>query len=123
MPTIIDVSQVVDQARRLAASATEVTTAVRPVISRAGMNMKRQGAAEAQGVQGGRISAAWGYDVKDGGLAVEAGPAEGGAGSLAFFYFGNSKIGPRLPDPVGLLNQEAARTVPFLVEAAVRAMR
>ena len=34
------------------------------------------------------------------GLSATVGPLRGHAGSLALLYFGNSKTGPRLPDPM-----------------------
>lgn len=122
---VIDVSEIARLATNLTQAGPRTVAAVQPVMARAGMNMKRQGQAEARGIQDGRVAAAWSYDTTTtvAGVRVEAGPRTGGAGSLAFFYFGNSKIGPRLPDPIGLLNAEAGRTAQFLgaaVEATFR---
>lgn len=121
----IDVSEVVRLATDLAAGSERLPAEVKPVMARAGFNMKAQGRREAAGIQGGRIAAAWSYETRSAAtsISVLAGPREGGAGSLAFFYYGNSKIGPRLPDPVGLLESEAERTVEQLGLAAQRAFR
>lgn len=120
-----EASQLVTLGRDLTAAGPAIRTAIRPVMSKAGLEMKRKGQAEAAGVQRGRISATWSYDVKSSadGAAVEVGPREGGAGSLAFFYFGNSKIGPRLPDPVHLAEEEATVTAEFLLAAVARVLQ
>ena len=121
---ILDVSQVTLLAGRLARSEVAVAAAIAPVMTRAGVNIKRAGQADARGVQNGRISAAWSFDVKPSrrGVEIEAGPVEGGAGSLAFFYYGNSKIGPRISDPVHILDSEADATARFLGAAIRRAL-
>lgn len=122
---VIDLSQVARLASNLSAAGPAVTAAVRPVMSKAGLEMKRKGKAEASAIQGGRVAAAWSYETKGGvsEITVEVGPREGGAGSLAFFYFGNSKIGPRLPDPVHLVEEEATVAARFIQTAASRAIR
>lgn len=124
-PVIIDVSQVSRLASNLSAAGPAIGAAVRPVMSKAGLEMKRKGKAEASRIQGGRVAAAWSYDTKGGAnqITVEAGPREGGAGSLAFFYYGNSKISPRLPDPVHIVEEEATVAARYLETAASRAIR
>jgi len=124
-PIVIDVSQVAALARNLTAAGPAIHAAVAPVMAKAGLEMKRKGKAEASAIQGGRVAAAWSYDTTNhaGDITVEAGPREGGAGSLAFFYYGNSKIGPRLPDPVHIVEEEATVTARFLETAATRAIR
>lgn len=121
----IDVSQVIALSRNMSAAGPAIGAAVRPVMSKAGLEMKRKGKAEASSIQGGRIAAAWSYETKGGAneITVEAGPREGGAGSLAFFYYGNSKIGPRLPDPVHIVEEEAEVTARYLSTAAANAIR
>lgn len=122
---VIDLSQVARLASNLSAAGPAIGSAVSPVMAKAGLEMKRKGKAEASAIQGGRVAAAWSYETKGGAnqITVEAGPREGGAGSLAFFYFGNSKIGPRLPDPVHIVEEESEVTARYLEIAASRAIR
>lgn len=124
-PIVVDLSQVVRLASNLSAAGPEIAAAIRPVMAKAGVQMKAKGKAEASSIQGGRVAAAWSYETKGGAhdITVEAGPREGGAGSLAFFYYGNSKIGPRLPDPVHIVEEEATVAAQFLESAASRAIR
>lgn len=48
-------------------------------------------------------------------LFYEAGPVEGGVGSLAFLYFGNSKTGAVLKDPRFALERQAEETTKKLM--------
>lgn len=80
------------------------------VMKKAAVNIKKQMQAEASaaGPSGARLSRTINFDVKSegGGITAEIGPRRGHAGSLALLYFGNSKTGPQIPDPMGALDAE-----------------
>lgn len=107
-----DMSEARDFAARLARQAGVTRTVARSVANTAGMKIGRQMQTEARPIQAGRISSTITYDVETGpnSVTVEVGPARHTAGGLAFFYYGNSKIGPRIPDPIGALRTEAEST-------------
>lgn len=95
----------------------------RAVMVRGLLNIKKQMQAEARGVQRGRVSRAISYEVKGGiggSIVGEVGPEEGGAGSLAFFYYGNSHIGPRIAEPMGAAEAEVPAIISNLVRIASR---
>lgn len=126
LPIGIDVTQLDRLAADIATSGKTVPTVIRPVMSKAGLQMKTKGAAEARGHKHApRLPGAWSYDLKDTPMqsVVEVGPREGGQGSLAMYYFGNSKVGPSLPDPVHILDEEADVTAEVLVTIASKALR
>lgn len=96
------------QRRLTLAGGRASKTRAKAIVSKAALEIKNQMKDEARHVQGGRVASAIDYDVNTdaGGITAEIGPEKGGPGSLAFFYYGNSKIGPRIPDPMGALDQE-----------------
>lgn len=74
---------------------------------------------EAEGVKHApRFPRAISYDVSLTGLAAEIGPEEGGAGSLALLYLGNSRTGPRLKDPIFAMKRNAELAEPHFAKAA-----
>lgn len=90
---------------------------VRGVIQKGALNLKKKLQREASGVaHAPGLPRAINYDTKfsNDGVEAEIGPVKGGAGSLAFLYFGNSKTGPRLPDPQIALASEALATEEWL---------
>lgn len=117
--TTLDVTDVVKVARDLTVGAAKLTPSLVPVLRKAGQNIKDGAARDAAGhpyFKG--MGAAWSYDLTVGsGVGIEVGPEKGGAGSLALAYFGNSKTGPVLPDPVHLLEEEAPRLEEFAAAA------
>lgn len=119
-----DFSQVDSLARSIAVAATRAQPEIRKVLGKSGQNIKSQLQREAAGggASARRLSATIGYDML-GPMSVEVGPARGGAGSVALLYFGNSKTGPVLPDPVEALNKEATAAERFLAEALAKAFR
>jgi len=127
LPGGIDMAQLDALARDLATASQTVPVTIRPVMSKAGLKMKQKGAAEARGHKHApRLPAAWSYDIKQSDWrqsVVEVGPREGGQGSLAFYYFGNSKIGPSIPDPVHIVEEEAEVTAEVLATVATKALR
>ncbi len=76
-----------------------------------------QSEASAGGPTAARLSSAITYDVTGNGLGGEVGPVEGGAGSLAFLYYGNSKTGPVLKDPMFAMERNAAKAAPYFLKA------
>lgn len=92
--------------------------AVRPVMAKAGVQMKARMQAEAAGHRHApALPAAISYSPILGGLGVEVGPRKGAAGSLGFYYFGNSKVNASIPDPVIGLRAEAETTRQFIANA------
>lgn len=105
--------------RDLARSAQQVNVAIRPVISRAGLNIKNRMRAEAAGHRHApRLPSTINYTLVQSGTGVEVGPRLGGPGSLAFYYFGNSKVNASIPDPVIALHAEANRVMALMAAAA-----
>lgn len=103
-------------------AGVEVRAAARPVVTKAAVNVKNRMRQEASGHKHApNLPSAISYDLTDGGLGFECGPERGKAGSLAFYYFGNSKIGASIPDPVIALRDEAENTCGYL-SAAVSAV-
>lgn len=80
------------------------------VVKKAAVNIKNQMQDEARGAgyAGARLARTINFDVKSdgGGITAEIGPRKGHAGSLALLYYGNSKTGPQIPDPMGALDHE-----------------
>lgn len=104
-------------AHDLANAGEDVQDKVRPIIQRGALNIKRDLQAEAAGRKHAPgLAAAITYDTDEtaSGVEAEIGPREGGAGSLAFYYFGNSKVGPQLPDPKGALDRESVNVEKYL---------
>lgn len=113
MRVSIDTSEVERLAVDLGRTSVTTGAMMRKLARGAGSAMKKQMVAEASGVAGDRVAAAISYDVKMNatGFEVEVGPVEGGAGSLAFFYYGNSKLtSPMIADPIHTLRDEAQKT-------------
>jgi hypothetical protein len=116
-----DASELEALAADLNKSAAAVATELRAVMSKAGVNIKKQMREEMRGSEhfkgaAHRIS----YDITTPAadtLLLEVGPTHGAGdpGSLAnIAYFGTSRGGGTVPDPMGALEAEAARTVAWL---------
>ena len=90
---------------------------VRAVIQKGALNIKNKLRTEASGVaHAPGLPSTITFETKfsNAGIEAEIGPVKGGPGSLALLYFGNSKTGPRLPDPVIALGYEALATEEWL---------
>jgi hypothetical protein len=117
MAVTVDTSELDRLVAELGAAPARVMPGIVAVTSKAALNIKRDLQQEASGVaHAPALPASISYDmhVRADSLEAQIGPREGGAGSLALLYFGNSKTGPRLPDPVGALEREAQHYVDFL---------
>jgi len=97
---------------RLRAAAVLLPAEVRAVMAADGAALKKQLQSEAQGVaHAPNLPSAI---TSTSGLRpdpfYEVGPIEGGAGSLALLYYGNSKTGAVLKDPRFALIRQAEET-------------
>ena len=113
----IDTRELTVLANDLVDAGDEVVGEARKVIQRGALNIKNQLRDEASGhVHAPRLPYAITYDtqITRDGIEAEIGPLEGGAGSLAFYYYGNAKTGPILPDPKGALDAEAGNVEKYL---------
>lgn len=107
-----DASELIDLEAALSSAASRVIGKIEQVTSKGALNVKQQLQREAQGIRHApRLPATIDYELRSGSDFAEAeiGPREGGAGSLAFFYYGNSKVGPQLPDPMVALEAEGEK--------------
>lgn len=120
-----DLSELVTLEGDLSSAASRVVPEIKAVTSKGALNVKNQLQREAQGVaHAPAFPAAINYDTRSGSGWTEAqiGPREGGAGSLALLYFGNSKTGPRLPDPMIALEAEGEPYAEHIAKAVTDGM-
>ena len=115
---MVDISFDTSELRSFAADLEKApTTAIvklKPVIKKAGMNIKKQMRAEmASSGSFGALARSINFDVVDGGLGVEVGPSKksGGSRGLGFganiAYFGGANGGGgSVADPKGALDAE-----------------
>lgn len=117
----LDFSDVEAFARDLSDLGARVVLAQRQVVQKGALNVKKRLQAEAQGVShapGFPRSITFDVELKGDEIAAEIGPEKGGAGSLALLYLGNSKTGPRLPDPMLAADAEAEVMAEWLGKVA-----
>lgn len=116
MSAEFDVQGLQQVSRSLTIAGAKSKTQAAAIVKKAAVNIKNQMQDEARHIEAGRISSQINFEIKTdgGGVTAEIGPREGGAGSLAFFYYGNSKIGPRIPDPMGALDAEIPNLKSYL---------
>jgi hypothetical protein len=123
--SIVDVSELERLEADLSSAFTRAARKVEAVTSKGALNIKQQLQREAQGIaHAPRLPSSIDYEVRTGSDFTEAeiGPREGGAGSLAFFYYGNSKIGPQLPDPMIALEAEGEKFAEHIARVIVDGM-
>ena len=116
-----DFSEVENLAESLKAAPRKAVVDARAVIQKGALNIKQQLQREASGVaHAPDLPRAITYDTREtaAGIVAEIGPLEGGAGSLALLYFGNSRSGPRLPDPKIAVEAEAPTIADYLGKIA-----
>lgn len=105
----------------LARAAT--VASVRPIMARAGAALEARMEREAAGRESAPgLPSAITRSVTHGGFGVEVGPRRGGAGSLAFKYYGNSKVNAVIPDPIIALHDEADKAVALIAASALDAL-
>lgn len=116
-----DFSEVEQLADSLKAAPRKAVVEARAVMQKGLLNVKQQLQREASGVKHAPgFSRTITYDTHETATAIvgEVGPVKGGAGSLALLYFGNSRSGPRLPDPKIAVEAEAPTIAEFLAKVA-----
>ncbi len=117
----VDFGDVEAFAKALDDQGAEVVLAQRQVVKRGALNVKKRLQAEAQGVaHAPGFPRAITFDVELTGdeIVADIGPEKGGAGSLALLYLGNSKTGPRLPEPMLAADAEAEVMLDYLGKVA-----
>lgn len=96
----------------------------RQVLSKAGVNIKRQLVAEMSSSRSfGQVASAISYEIHDraGSIELVAGPTKGSPGSLAnIAYWGGSRGGGTVPDPRGALDAEAPVAAEYLLDLLAR---
>lgn len=108
-------------AKELGDLGAKVVVAQRQVVKKGALNVKTRLQAEAQGVaHAPGFPRAITFDVELDGdeIVADIGPEKGGAGSLALLYLGNSKTGPRLPEPMLAADTEAEVMAEWLGKVA-----
>jgi hypothetical protein len=123
--SLFDISELVALEGDLSSAASRIVPGVKAVTSKGALNVKEQLQREAQGVgHAPAFPAAINYDMHAGldSFEAEIGPVKGAAGSLALLYFGNSKTGPRLPDPMIALEAEGEKFAEHIAKAIVDGM-
>ncbi len=117
----VDFGDVEAFAKALDDQGAKVILAQRQVVKRGALNVKKRLQAEAQGVaHAPGFPRAITFDVELTGdeIVADIGPEKGGAGSLALLYLGNSKTGPRLPEPMLAADAEAEVMADYLGKVA-----
>ena len=108
-------------AKELGDLGAKVVVAQRQVVKKGALNGKTRLQAEAQGVAhapGFPRAITFDVELKGDEITAEIGPEKGGAGSLALLYLGNSKTGPRLPEPMLAADAEAEVMAEWLGKVA-----
>ena len=117
----LDFGDLEDFARDLDHQGAKVVLAQRAVVKKGALNVKTRLQAEAQGVAhapGFPRAITFDVELKGDEITAEIGPEKGGAGSLALLYLGNSKTGPRLPEPMLAADAEAEVMADWLGKVA-----
>ena len=120
MPFTID--QIIALADDLGSAPVKAILGSRTVVARGALNVKRQMQQEAAGIAhapGLPADISYTTTVDATGISAEIGPTAGDVGSLALLYFGNSKTGPVVPDPLLAAEAEAPALQRFLEQVGV----
>lgn len=112
-----DASELDALAADLGKASAEVAVSVRQIIAKGAVNIKKQ-MREEMGASGhfGQAARSITYDLTFGTdeVVAEVGPTKTAAGPLAnIAYFGTSRGGATVPDPMGALQAEGTRTVAY----------
>lgn len=119
MRVTVDASELHALVRDFGESPAKFARGAKGVMSKAGVNIKREmkSQARASGIpEAADLARYITYDLD--GLDLVVGPRTGAAGSFGFLYYGNSKNGPVLPDPVHILNDEAGNVERYVADVA-----
>ena len=108
----VELSEVRAFARELEDAPLKVVREIVPVVRKGAVNIKSDMQADLRGSSNAgfrHVASTVSYDVVDGGFGVEIGPSKP-AGALAnVAYFGTSRGGGTVADPVGALQAEVPR--------------
>ena len=108
----VELSEVRAFARELEDAPLKVVREIIPVVRKGAVNIKSDMQADLRGSSNAgfrHVASTVSYDVLDGGFGVEVGPSKP-AGALAnVAYFGTSRGGGTVADPVGALQAEVPR--------------
>ena len=111
MSVSIDMSEVRDFARDVNDLARRIPGQVKATVEKAAVEIKKDLIEQMGGslhFKGFKKSGAISYDLRDAGFGAEIGPEKGGPGAGAnIAYFGTSRGGGTVEDPVEALNREA----------------
>lgn len=105
----LDLSEVTRLSNDLGRKAGRVRAEVEQVVNKGALKIKNQMRDEAKGHKfAPRLPSSITYTVTPTlwSIGAEIGPVEGHAGSLAFYYYGNSRVGPSIKDPAFALKAE-----------------
>lgn len=93
---------------------------LKPVVAKGALNIKNQLRSEMRESRHfGVVARGITYDLEDGGYSAAIGPEKGSPGSLAnIAYFGTSRGGGTVPDPVGALQAESEAFISHLERLA-----
>ena len=112
MSVSVDLGEVRAFARELEDAPLKVVREIIPVVRKGAVNIKSDMQADLRGSSNAgfrHVASTVSYDVVDGGFGVEVGPSKP-AGALAnVAYFGTSRGGGTVADPVGALQAEVPR--------------
>lgn len=117
----LDMSELNDFVTSAGAKSKEFRQQVKPVIAKAGLQLRRKMRADAsKSKHFKRIKPRITYDITDRGMAVHVGPKLGWQGSLAHiaYYGGVRGGGGKIADPVPYLAQEAETARSFIGKLA-----
>lgn len=123
----VDNSDFARAAQELAAGVAAIDRGVRQVVSKGALNIKQDMQArvrESTHFSGRGVAESINYDLRDGNGFSEAeiGPAKGGPGDLMnVAYFGTSRGGGSVEDPVEAMNREAPRFDKALADLMAKA--
>lgn len=109
-----------------ALSRVDPLKAVESIGRRAALEVKRGMQADTRGHKHfPHLGAAVSYEQKKTSNVLEfhIGPVSSGQGSMAMFWFGNSKMAPQAPDPVRYLNRQAEVSIGHVGLAIARALQ
>lgn len=127
MSADFDVSEITALSVVLAGSLTKFPAGAKAVVSKGALTLKQGMKAEARSAgvaEAKALASTIDYDTKAlvGSITAEVGPKGGGPGSFAFLYYGNSKNGPLIPDPVILARAEGEVVAGFLSKLAAESL-
>lgn len=115
----IDASEIRTLAVDMRRQASRMPGEVKQIVEKAAVEIKKDLAAQLAASKHFKGFARVSYDLRDAGFGAEIGPDKGGPGSGAnIAYFGTSRGGGTVEDPVEALNREAPTLERYLSDMA-----